>query len=206
MDSISGYKDRALANLKGNWDKAAIATLIYFLIEMGVSTIGQMLLGDTAGVLFNYVWTIICIPLSWGFAVLFLDFIRGNGIVNERMFDGYKDFVRVFVTYLLYGIAVGLGCILLIVPGIILALMFSQFTYILKDNKEIGSVDALKLSAQMMNGHKMDLFLLGLSFIGWIILALMTLGIGLLFLEPYMQTTFAHFYEDLKEENNMLNE
>ena len=138
--------------------------------------------------------------------MLFLDFIRGNGIVNERMFDGYKDFVRVFVTYLLFGIAVGIGSLLLIVPGIIVALMFSQFSYILKDNKEIGSVDTLKLSAQMMNGHKMDLFLLSLSFIGWVILALMTLGIGLLFLEPYMQTTFAHFYEDLKEENNMLNE
>jgi uncharacterized membrane protein len=52
----------------------------------------------------------------------------------------------------------------------------------------------------MMKGHKMDLFLLWLSFIGWMLLSLLSVGLGFLLLMPYMQTTFAHFYEDLKEE------
>ena len=52
----------------------------------------------------------------------------------------------------------------------------------------------------MMDGHKMELFLLELSFIGWIILGVITFGIGMLLVEPYMVTTIAHYYEDLKKE------
>lgn len=51
-----------------------------------------------------------------------------------------------------------------------------------------------------MDGYKMKLFLLDLSFIGWMILSILTLGIGLLFLQPYMNTARAAFYEDLKAE------
>ena len=70
--------------------------------------------------------------------------------------------------------------------------------YIVKDDKEISAMDALKKSWQITKGHKARLFWLGLSFIGWIILSLMTLGIGFFFLAPYMDTTFAHYYEDIK--------
>ena len=59
---------------------------------------------------------------------------------------------------------------------------------------------ALKLSAKMMKGHLWQFFLLNLSFIGWVLLALLTFGIGMLWLNPYIYTTWAHYYEDLKEE------
>jgi uncharacterized membrane protein len=101
----------------------------------------------------------------------------------------------------LVNICVLIGFILLIVPGIILLLMFSQTEYILKDNKEMSATDAMKKSAEMMQGHKKELFWLLLSFIGWFILAILSFGFGFIFLEPYFETTMSHYYEDLKAEN-----
>ena len=73
-----------------------------------------------------------------------------------------------------------------------------------KIHEQIGAVDALKKSWSMMKDHKAEMFWLGLSFIGWMILSMFTLGIGFLFLAPYMYTTFAHFYEDLKAEEEVI--
>lgn len=64
----------------------------------------------------------------------------------------------------------------------------------------MSAIDALKKSRKMMKGHKGEFFVLGLSFIGWILLAILTLGVGFIALEPYMYATMAHFYEDLKAE------
>lgn len=70
--------------------------------------------------------------------------------------------------------------------------------FILKDHPELANNGAIEKSMVMMEGNKMKLFLLDLSFIGWAILCLFTLGIGYLFLQPYMQAAHAAFYEDLK--------
>ena len=59
----------------------------------------------------------------------------------------------------------------------------------------------MKKSAEMMKGHKMELFWLMLSFIGWAILSILTFGFGFIFLLPYMYSTLSHYYEDLKAEN-----
>lgn len=76
--------------------------------------------------------------------------------------------------------------------------------YILKDNPEISAEQAICESMKMMKGYKMKLFLLDLSFIGWAILALLTLGLGVILLEPYMLTARAVFYEELKAERGMV--
>jgi uncharacterized membrane protein len=117
-----------------------------------------------------------------------------------RVKEKYKDFLRIFTAYLLTYLCMFIGILLLFVPGIIVALMLSQTSFILKDQPELSAIEAIKQSADMMKGHKMDLFLLWLSFIGWMLLSLLCVGLGFLLLMPYMQTTFAHFYEDLKEE------
>lgn len=70
--------------------------------------------------------------------------------------------------------------------------------YIALDNPELGANECIERSMKMMKGHKGKLFLLDLSFIGWILLALLTLGIGLLWVNPYMKTARSHFYEELK--------
>ena len=203
MDSNQGYKNRALANLEGKWSTAAILSLIYFALSDGISW-GVTTLGNGAmGVSTQGFWQLVCLPLGWGFAVYFLNLIRNEDIRYERLFDGYKDFVRVFLTGFLCVLAVVIGCIFFIVPGIIAAMMFSQVEYILKDDKEISAADAMKKSMKMMEGHKMELFMLTLSFIGWFLLACLTMGIGFLFLAPYFNTTMAHYYEDLKAEQGL---
>ena len=86
-----------------------------------------------------------------------------------------------------------------LIRNIILSLMFSQTEYIMKDDPQISAADAMKKSAEMMQGHKMELFWLLLSFIGWAILCVLTFGFGFIFLLPYMSSALSHFYEDLKE-------
>jgi uncharacterized membrane protein len=144
----------------------------------------------------NSIWSLLCLPLQWGFTVFFLNLIRKEDINYERLFDGYKDFARTFLMEFLYVIAIMIGFCLFIIPGIILIVGLMMAPYILKDDQGISAMDALKKSWELTKGHKMKLFWLGFSFIGWIILSLMTLGIGFFFLVPYMDTTFAHYYEE----------
>jgi uncharacterized membrane protein len=195
------YKNRALESLEGNWGTAAIATLIIMLISGGVSSVVSLPFGNdfATGMGINGIWSLLCLPLQWGFTVFFLNLVRREDFNYERLFDGYKDFARTFLMEFLYAIAMAIGFCLLIIPGIIVSVGLVMAPYILKDDKEISAMDALKKSWEMTNGHKMKLFWLGLSFIGWIILSLMTLGIGFFFLLPYMDTTLAHYYEDIKE-------
>jgi len=89
-------------------------------------------------------------------------------------------------------------CFLLIIPGIILGLMFSQVFYIIADNEEISAVDALKESARIMKGNKFRYFILCLSFIGWVIVGAITLGIGFIWITPYYNITLTNFYRDIR--------
>ena len=195
------YKNRALASLEGNWGTSVLATLIVVIITGGVSTVVTLPFGNNSivGMGTNGIWSLLCLPLEWGITVYFLNLIRKEDIRYERLFEGYKDFVRTFLMEFLYVIAVLVGCMLLIIPGIILGLGLCMAPYILKDDKEISAMDALAKSWKITQGHKMKLFWLGLSFLGWVILCFFTLGIGFLLLSPYWEATFAHYYEDIKE-------
>lgn len=178
--------------LSGNWMMAALATLVYLLIAGGVSSI------PVAG---SVLAIIVAYPLAYGFAILFLDLFReGKPIDIGKLFDGFKDFGRVWGTLILVAVYTILWTCLLIIPGIVKSYSYALTPFILKDEPELRYNAAIEKSMRMMNGYKMKLFLLNLSFIGWMILSILTLGIGLLFLQPYMNTARAAFYEDLKAE------
>lgn len=178
--------------LSGNWMMAALATLVYLLIAGGVSSIPVA--GSVLAIIITY-------PLAYGFAILFLDLFReGKPIDIGKLFDGFKDFGRVWVTLILVAIYTILWTCLLIIPGIVKSYSYALTPFILKDEPELKYNAAIEKSMRMMDGYKMKLFLLDLSFIGWMILSVLTLGIGLLFLRPYMNTARAAFYEDLKAE------
>ena len=178
--------------LSGNWMMAALATLVYLLIAGGVSSIPVA--GSVLAIIITY-------PLAYGFAILFLDLFReGKPIDIGKLFDGFKDFGRVWVTLILVAIYTILWTCLLIIPGIVKSYSYALTPFILKDEPELKYNAAIEKSMRMMDGYKMKLFLLDLSFIGWMILSVLTLGIGLLFLQPYMNTARAAFYEDLKAE------
>ena len=202
MGTNQDYKNKALASLEGNWGTAAIAALIFFAIYQGVIMIVTTPMGDDMVMSYSTqgIWELLCLPLEWGFNVYFLNLIRRQDISYGRLFDGYKDFGRIFLAGLLVTLATVVGLILFIIPGIIVAMMYAQVEFILKDDKDISAIDAMKKSAQLMQGHKAELFWLVLSFIGWAILSVLTLGFGFLFLGPYFESTMAHYYEDLKAE------
>ena len=85
-----------------------------------------------------------------------------------------------------------------IIPGIIKAFAYSMTFYIMVDDKEIGANDAIEKSQKMMYGNKWKLFRLELRFFGWALLCILTLGIGFIWLIPYMQVTMVKFYDDIK--------
>lgn len=95
--------------------------------------------------------------------------------------------------------------LLLIVPGIIKTISYSLVPYILVDDPNMSSGDVLDLSAKMMNGHKMDYFKLGLSFIGWHLLAALTLGILEIWIAPYQATAMTKFLSEVKSEYEKTN-
>ncbi len=108
----------------------------------------------------------------------------------------YKNVVKVSFMKNLY---IFLWTLLFIIPGIIKSYEYMMVEYILAENPHIGYKDALRLSRDMMYGHKLNAFILSLSFIGWNFLGMLAFGIGVLFVNPYVETTFIQLYFRLKE-------
>lgn len=124
---------------------------------------------------------------------------------NKRCFRfGFagENYIGIIKTMLLTNILIFLWSLLLIIPGIIKAYAYSMVPYILADNPNIGVKKAIELSNEMTRGHKFDMFVLDLSFIGWYLLGLLVLGIGVLFVMPYENATKAELYLVLR--NNAL--
>lgn len=197
MISSTFIKNEALKHLKGFWAQAAIITIVFYVISFAVSGTSS-LSAAPAFVIGSSLLSLLILPLSWGFIVLFLDKLRGGAVDAGNLFDGYKDFWRVFGTLLLRGVYTFLWTLLLIVPGIVKSLSYAMTPFILKDNPKASYDTAIIYSMRLMQGHKMDLFVLYLSFIGWFILSCLTLGIGFVFLVPYCQMSLARFYEEVK--------
>ena len=201
MDSITNYKNRALSALENKWGNFVLITLAYVLI-IGVT---QAISGDKDSPailhLISLVLFILALPLTWGYQTLFLGAVRGGEATAKDMFEGYNKelFSRVLTTTLLYYVYVFLWSLLLLIPGCIKSYSYAMTPYILKDNPEMKNNAAIEESMRMMDGHKLELFLLDLSFIGWAILSILTCCIGFLWLVPYMNMARVNFYEDLKK-------
>ncbi|KRQ86455.1 hypothetical protein ABG79_01657 [Caloramator mitchellensis] len=183
----------AREQLKGKWGVAVLITILPSLIGGLLGAIPY------AGVIISI---LISGPLALGVAMCFLKIIRKEDVKIENLFDGFKNFKTSFLAQLLIGIFIFLWSLLLVIPGIIASLSYSLTYYIIADEPELGALEAIKKSKEMMKGYKWNLFLLYLSFIGWGILSLLTLGIGFLWLGPYVNASFANFYEDLKNARN----
>lgn len=121
------------------------------------------------------------------------------------LFEGFNNFWPFLKVMLLSSLFTFLWSLLFIVPGIIKALAYSQAPYIIAENPNMPPMEALRQSERMMAGKKMDYFVLNLSFIGWALLAIPTLGLISIWLEPYMQMTMVNFYSDLKASQQWFN-
>lgn len=143
---------------------------------------------------------IITGPFCFGLYKYHLSIARGEKPAYETMFDGFKDFKRAFITYLLSSLYILLRLLLLIIPGIIAALNYALVYFILLDDKEITGNEAILKSKKMMYGHRKRLFYLTLRFLGLGILSIFTLFIGLLWLIPYSYVAYSIFYDDVKRQ------
>lgn len=142
-------------------------------------------------------------PLALGYTSLILCIARNEKPNFEQLFSGFKRFGLALVTYLLKLIFTLLWMLLLIIPGIIAWLRYSQTWYILADNNNISPMDAIRKSKEMMVGNIGKLFCLYCRFIGWFILCIVTLGLAGLYVGPYISVSIANFYEDLKNEGTV---
>ena len=187
--SASEMRAAARASLSGKWGGAVMVTLVYLAV-MGVLPAGiDLKVYDGVGSIIQ----LVLMPLGWSMSVLFLDNLRsGDEYKVGQLFEGFRDYTRVAGTMILTGIY--------IVPGIIKSFSYAMTAFVLRDNPELKFNGAIEKSMKMMDGHKFDLFYLYLTFIGWGLLCILTLGIGLLCFVPYMQSASAHFYEDVKAE------
>ncbi|WP_418563978.1 DUF975 family protein [Holdemanella biformis] len=129
-------------------------------------------------------------------------FIKNHDVNPElsEIFKGFKgNYLNVVKVMFLMNLKILLWSFLLIVPGVIKAYEYSMIPYLLAENPNLSADEVFSLSKQMTTGQKMDLFVLDLSFLGWIILGLICCGIGILFVLPYPEATNAEVYLILKE-------
>ena len=217
MKSNTDYKNDALSALKGNWSQAVLAVLLVFAFcvlvmipyyfkyyafiddPTNLDALGGVGIWGMAG----YVAILLVgWPLMIGMVNAFKNLlVKGENRLTEAevriafghwLHNFWGNFLRFFFT--------ALWSLLFVIPGIVKSLAYAMTAYILEDYPELSANKAIDLSQEMMKGHKYDLFYLYLSFFGWYLLSMLTLGIGLLWLIPYAQTAQASFYCDVKAE------
>lgn len=95
-------------------------------------------------------------------------------------------------------VLVGLASLLLVIPGVILGYAYAMVPYLLSENPSLPYDRALQLSREMTKGHKLDMWVLDLSFLGWLLLGSLLCGVGVLFVQPYVHATHAQLYLALR--------
>ena len=152
----------------------------------------------------SYVFTIGSIalfivgPISIGLATYSLSIVNEEDYSYNQIATGFKYSFKALFLYLLFNISVLIGTILLIIPGVVIFLMFSQIFYITAENPQIGVIDAFKKSASLMKNKKLQYLGLSLKYVLFFILGVFTLGIWWLWLIPQAYVSFAIFYKELK--------
>ena len=143
---------------------------------------------------------IVSTVVSVGFVIFLLNTIRGAAACFGNLLDGFGIFFRIILLSLLQWLFITLWTLLFIVPGIIAAYRYRQATYIMLDHPEMSVLQCISESKRMMKGHKWELFVLDLSFIGWSFLALIPyIGYAVqVWTLPYISTTLALYYEALR--------
>ena len=213
MKMYSEYRAIARKTLKGHWNSLALLTL--FIIVIGslfgvpASVIGatmDLMWLRISGMSCNYLFAfLVTIPLSYALMNVVLRMARNEAIECSYFQAMFKDFAANWSKYVLSGLLVAVLVALIALPtlmigAIILGYAYRLVPFVIHDRPELGIRDILRTSRIMMRGHKWQLFVLELTFIGWALLCILSCGIGFLWLDPYMRMTYAHFYEDVKAE------
>lgn len=181
-------KANAKEALRGNWGIAILALLIGYVLEGAASCV------------FGVGHLIIMGPIETGIALIFMKLsYRDNAEIGD-LFAPFQNFVNTFFAGFLVAIFTFLWSLLFVIPGIVKSLAYSQTFFIMNEHPEYTGREAITASRQLMDGHKGELFVLNLSFIGWFLLSSLTFGLLLFYVLPYYQATMAEYYRYLKEE------
>lgn len=193
-------KMKAKESLKGNFGAAIITSLVILVLAL-IPTIADTILGNDSilASIITIIIEVLTVFLSVGLAKFYMDVaIKGKGEI-KTLFWGTHLYLKAFLLSFLIGIAIILGTILFIIPGIVIALMYSQVFYLMIDNPDMGVLECLQKSRDIMKGHKWEYFVFELSFLGWYLLIPITLGLGYLYVFPYTNTASVNYYIDLVE-------
>ena len=182
-------KTAAKEQIKGKIGIIFVMFLIIFAISIACAFIP--LVGGIA--------TFIITPaFSLSFCIIYLRLTKKEEIGVGDVFSGFNQTGRALWLNILVSFFTFLWSLLLVIPGIIKQYSYSMAFYILADNPELTAREALAKSKEMMDGHKLDLFVLQLSFIGWYLLVGITFGIAAIYVTPYISATTANFYNSIK--------
>ncbi len=152
------------------------------------------------------IWAIIAFIVGGaaelGYCKFNMKLIKGNDPKFNDLFSHFDLIGKALGLRIVIGIFIFLWTLLLVIPGIIATYRYSMAFYIMEERPSMGILDAISESKELMIGNKFRFFCLQISFIGWAILCIFTLGIGLLWLIPYMQASFAAFYLEISGKLN----
>lgn len=194
-------KEKAKRSLQGRYGEAVKLLLMYLLISIGLGFIVAFLEldGNANSLLVDLVGIVINGLLYFGYYSFFLKISRNEEVTYNELFRRTDLFLPCLAIIVLTSIFTFLWSLLFIIPGIIASISYSMVYFVALDNPDLKAMEVIKKSKEIMNGHKMDYFILSLSFIGWSILSVFTFGILMFWLVPYMQVTFANFYNEIKD-------
>ena len=200
IDTI-GCKQFAWGAMHGNWLSGAFILLVSILLGWALQ-IPLAFLNEDSGI--YLAWALIATLLGWiigfGFFVNFLSFARGAKNSIKCLFVGFSNmgfFLRILGAEFLQGIFVFLWSLLLFIPGLVKIYSYTMTEFVLLDHPEYSPLQAITASKKMMYGHRLELVMLQLRFLGWYLLCLVTLGIACFWLVPYYMTAKSKFYMDL---------
>lgn len=194
MINRAELKQLSKTQLSGKWGSGVLITFIYFLTISAANVLGAI------PVVGFFLSLCITAPLGIGLLIAFITFVKsGNKLDPGDLFKAFSFFGKSLGATLWLYLWVFLWMLLLIIPGIVKAFAYSQTLFIIANNPNVKVVDSIKISMKMTNGYKFDLFVLALSFLGWALLCCLTLGIGFLWLAPYMNATYTNVFFKLKE-------
>ena len=184
-------KAQAKEQLRGKVGMFFLITLIVYAISFALAFI------PVVGVIATY---IVMPPLSVGMVMIYLDVTYGDNVEVATLFKGFNMMGKSIALFLLILLFTMLWSMLFVIPGIIKGYSYSMAFYILAENPDMTAREALNESKAIMAGHKMDFFVLQLSFILWALLTAVTFGIASIYVMPYQQLTFTNFYHNIKRQ------
>lgn len=167
---------------------------------IGANLVALLIICAASGVTYGIGSLLLVPPMSVGLCYFTLCVYRGQRPTINTMFQsGFYYYGHNLGGMLYMELFVFLWSLLFVIPGIVKAFAYSMTPYLLADHPRIPPTQALKISMRMTDGYKGELFVMVLSFLGWYLLDLLTFGLlGILYIDPYMLTSYAGMYEELK--------